>query len=408
MLDNDVQAIVDEVKAEIKTTYDGLQKKYENLDSAFAEFKKSAVSSESFETRKAEFDAEIKKLAAQADALDVKLSRPGRPGNQSEAKSIGRMVIESDEYKSLAKRGSGSTGLIEVKTITNAGNDIGSQTVNALVPRDRLGGVVGLPEQELTIRDLLPVGQTSSTSIEYGREDVFTNSGAPVAENTATAASNITYTLETANVREIGHHIPVSRLALSDAPMLQSFLDQRLTYGLKLIEEQQLLLGDGTGQNLNGLHTQAATFNQSVAANGIPGGVGASMVDIARWAKLQVRQSLYPATAIVLNPEDWATIEMLKDADDNYLFSAFTAGAEARLWGMRVVQSDSITAGSWLVGSFQLGAQIWDRQMATIEISTEHSDNFTKRMATVQATERLALTVYRPAAFLKGTFTLTA
>jgi HK97 family phage major capsid protein len=74
------------------------------------------------------------------------------------------------------------------------------------------------------------------------------------------------------------------------------------------------------------------------------------------------------------------------------------------LWGKRVVPTNSITAGTFLVGAMAMGAQIWDRMDAAVQISFEDGDNFKKNMATLLAEERLALTVYRPSAFIKGSF----
>src|SRR5690606_4289030 len=91
-----------------------------------------------------------------------------------------------------------------------------------------------------------------------------------------------------------------------------------------------------------------------------------TLVDDIRVAKLQVRKALYPASGVVMNPEDWARIELLKDTQNAYLFSSVTTGATPRLWGLPVVTSDSMPAGSFLVGAFSLGAQIWDRMGMTV------------------------------------------
>src|SRR3546814_8134986 len=64
----------------------------------------------------------------------------------------------------------------------------------------------------------------------------------------------------------------------------------------------------------------------------------------------------------------------------------------------------SMTAGNFLTGAFRLGAQIFDRQDARVEVSTEDSDNFRKNLVTILAEERLALAVYRPEAFIRGGF----
>ena len=55
-----------------------------------------------------------------------------------------------------------------------------------------------------------------------------------------------------------------------------------------------------------------------------------------------------------------------------------------------------------------VGAQIFDRMDAMVEISTEDDQNFRKNLVTVLAEERLALAVYRPEAFVKGDFAAAA
>jgi HK97 family phage major capsid protein len=104
----------------------------------------------------------------------------------------------------------------------------------------------------------------------------------------------------------------------------------------------------------------------------------------------------------VLNPEDWEAIELQKASDGMYVWTNPAVMAGPQLWGKRVIPTNSITAGTFLVGAFSLGAQIWDRMDAAVQISYEDGTNFQKNMATLLCEERLALTVYRPGAFISG------
>jgi HK97 family phage major capsid protein len=196
----------------------------------------------------------------------------------------------------------------------------------------------------------------------------------------------------------LAHWIPVSKQVLEDAPMLQSYINGRLMYGLKLEEEDQLLNGDGTGSNISGLLDSGnnVTYNRAQT--------GDTNIDTLRRAATQGALSEYMMDAVVLNPADWEEIELTKATDGQYIWAnpAITAGPQ--LWGMRVVATNAIAAGTFLVGAFSMGAQIWDRQDARLLLSLENNDNFVKNMATLLAEERLALTVYRPSAFIKGTF----
>jgi HK97 family phage major capsid protein len=95
-------------------------------------------------------------------------------------------------------------------------------------------GIVMPGLRRLTIRDLLAQGRISSNSLEYVREEVFTNNADIVAEKALKPESDITFSKQTANVRTIAHWVQASRQVMDDAPMLQSYVNNRLLYGLAL------------------------------------------------------------------------------------------------------------------------------------------------------------------------------
>ena len=117
-----------------------------------------------------------------------------------------------------------------------------------------------------------------------------------------------------------------------------------------------------------------------------------------------------PATGIVLHPNDLESIELLKTTTGEYIFSdlsngdTLTNGTTPRLFGVPIVQSVHMTAGSYLVGSFGLAGQIWEREQANIRISDSHADYFTKNMKAVLCEERIAMTTVRPEGFVRGLF----
>lgn len=345
-----------------------------------------------------------KALLTRLTALEQKYVAGGAPGDgKPEYKSLGQRFIEGDSFKALKANGRGELELgkgfgesLEYKTaIVNA-----TGQNQPLVPADRLPGIVKNPERILRIRQLLPTGVTSSNLIEYAKENVFTNNAGPqyqaspvARENVTKPESGITFTLANTPVITLAHWIPASRQVLDDAPALQSYIDQRLMYGLALEEEDELLNGDGTAGQLNGLLNQATLFNTFAS--------GDTELDKIRRAIAAAQASEFAPTAIVLNFADWRDIELLKDLDKRYIFANPQSSASPVLWGLPVVATNSIPAGTCLVGAFDMAAQVWDRQQARIEVSRENSDNFVKNMVTILAEERLALTVYRPVALQK-------
>src|SRR5690606_10668452 len=118
----------------------------------------------------------------------------------------------------------------------------------------------------------------------------------------------------------------------------------------------------------------------------------------------QVRLAEYRASGIVLNPVDWADIELETDANGRYIWVNVVEGGQPRMWRLPVVETTAIPQGSFLVGAFDMAAQIFDREDAAVEVSTEDGDNFRKNMVTIRGEERLGLAVYRPESFVFGDF----
>lgn len=310
-----------------------------------------------------------------------------------EAKSLGQQFVESEEWKSKATTQQPTTIMLEMKDILNSGQIATGVSRSVLVPEQQ-SGFVKPPMIDLRIRSLIPSGSTSSNSIRSIVETGFANNAAVVAEGALKPKSELTFGEEIVPVEKIAHRFRVSMEVLDDAPMMRSYIDGRGRYGLLLKEEDYLLNGSTAA---DGLLDVATAYDATTATGYTP----ATLVDDIRIAKLQVRKALYPASGVVMNPEDWAKIELLKETDSGaYLFSSVTSGAIKTLWGMPVVESDSMPEGSFLVGAFSLGAQIWDRMGMTVRASTEDGDNFSENMVTILFEKRLALEVNRPEAFV--------
>lgn len=337
-------------------------------------------------------------MQARLTALEQKATRQGG-GGDAVVKSLGERFTDSDEVQAALKSGQGWRGRarMELKAITSATADANG-SAGALIEPTRVPGIVAPPERTLTIRELVTPGRTSSNSIEFVQETGFTNAAAMVAEGGAKPESTIKFGLETAPVRTLAHWVLASKQILDDVPQLQSYIDGRLRYGLRYVEENQLLLGDGTGQNILGLLPQATDFDDARR------NAGDTKIDTIRRAITQVRIAEYRATGIVMHPSDWEDIELTKTDDNAYVFANPQNTAQPRLWGLPIVDSTAMPEGEFMVGAFRLGAQIFDRELANVEISTEDSDNFRKNLVTIRAEERLALAVYRPESFVAGPF----
>lgn len=312
------------------------------------------------------------------------------------AKTPGQRFIEDAKVKEFLGQGFKARGRvrIDMASITTA-------DMPGVVQADRVNTIQALPERRMTVRDLITPGRTNSNSVQFWQETGFTNNADAVSEGTTKPESTITGELVTANVSTIAHIMTASKQIMDDSPALQSHVDGRLRYGLAYEEELEILLGDGSGTQLLGIVPQATAFSAQFQPEFM------QRIDYIRLALLQSELALFPASGMALNPIDWARIETTKDLEGRYIFAQPQALANPVLWGRPVVSTPAMTATKFLVGAFKLGAQIFDREDANVELSTEDGDNFKKNLVTLRAEERLALCVYRPEAFIYGTFQAT-
>lgn len=328
--------------------------------------------------------------------FDLEQKLAGNAPDQTAKKSFSERVSEE-----LIKNWNGDRAKTKVTSFDKALGS-GAASAGALVQPQQVPGILTPGLRRLTVRDLLAQGRITSNALEYVRENVFTNAAAPVAEGALKPESNITFTKEMANVKTIAHWMQASRQIMDDAPALQSYINSRMMYGLALVEENQMLNGDGTGDNLLGLNTVGTDYETELNADGDNG------ADILAHAIYQVSLSEFEADGIILNPRDWHRIALLKDANGNYILGGPQAFASKVLWGLPVVSTTAQAAGTFTVGSFGLASQVWDRMDATIEISNQDRDNFVKNMLTILCEERLALAHYRPAAIVTGSMTASS
>jgi HK97 family phage major capsid protein len=346
-----------------------------------------------------------------------------------EIKSIGEMFLESAEFKALNGGRNGanmpapwmasvSLSGFNVKDVYSAIPTGAISTGLGSVQRD---AIVTPPTRTKRVRDLFPTRTTTAAVIEYFRQLGFTtlqaghgvNNAAAVAER-GTGAASATFGLkpqssfafvgEQAPVRTLAHWEAAHRNVLADEPQLRSIIDNELMYGLRLLEDNQILNGDGTGENLLGV-LQTPGIQEYAWSDGATLPVVDTKADALRRAATLAFLAYYEPTGIVLHPNDWEDIELTKDANGQYLVAVSVAmGGEPRVWRMPVVDTPAMEEGTGLVGAFGTGAQLYDREQASIRISEQHSDFFVRNAIVILAEQRLALAVKRPEAFVKVDF----
>jgi HK97 family phage major capsid protein len=366
-------------------------------------------------------------LAATKSAEEIKewmASPDGNPAAAAEAaaaqqqqqiqqKDLASLLMETEEFKNRNQNHPNfrvefdGFNAHEAKAIYGGGQTPtgGTTSYNAL------GGAtdVGITEMRLRqqhIRDLFPKATTTDAVLIGVRETGFTNNAAVVnVRNSGNTdwqikpESTITLAPVSYPVATVAHWLVAHQNILADAPRLKDFLNRRMLDGLMLAEDREILYGTAGAESITGItNTSGVQAYTGLATDQLSAQIrrGVTLASIAQ----------YEPNGIAMHPTDWETLELEQTATGEYRIAISVAiGGQKRIWQMQIVATTAVTAGHWLLGSFGLGAQLYDRQKASVLVSTEDSDNFRKNLITIRAEERAALEVGRPESFVYGAVT---
>jgi len=260
----------------------------------------------------------------------------------------------------------------------------------------RLPGVVETLYQTPNISDLFPQGSTTQNAIPYMVETVSDTGAAEVAEGAAASEASIDFAESSAAVRKIAVGLPVTEEGFADAPFLRSYVNARLGDFLSLREDSQLLNGDGSAPNLEGILNVTGISDQAEGSDDLEAAAYKAMT--------QVREAFMEPSAVVMAAATWQTIRLRTTTDGVYIFGSPADAGPQRLWGVPVVVNQNMPAHSTgntsvLVGAFATGGMIFRRQSISLAITDSDGSNFLAGILTVKATMREAFPVFRPAAF---------
>ena len=334
----------------------------------------------------------------------------------SAPKTIGESFVNTDAYKGYQE--SGSKGLDSTVKFSPMGY---KATLGAGLSQNFPPEVLRQPGiLESALRDpdavigLFDQIETDQNSFAYMEETTFTNAAAEAAEEATTAEATLDFTEKTASIRKIGVFLPVTEELLADVNGIQGYVNSRLGTMMKLRLDGQIMDGNGSAPNLGGLLN---TSGINSFAYGSYSGELARLGQIYQ-AITEIRKDAFvEPDAIIMHPSDWYDIvTSVTDiatttsgaASKNPLFmvaGGFGADVAPRLWGLPVVTTSAVNAGTQMVGRFGGGeaAHLVMKQGIDLAVSDSHSDFFLKGKLAIRATMRVGLVVYRPTAFCKLT-----
>ena len=297
-------------------------------------------------------------------------------------------------------KGNANAARFEVKADMSLGADVtgvvAGQTIVDQIKYD--------PSRSTHIRSLLSLGSTDAQTIRFPKETAYSDGAAATAEAAAFGQSDFDLAASTVNVEKIGTYMRITGEMLDDIKQLTSYLSARVPEKVLSVEDNEILNGDGSSPNLDGLFTDGAAFVVGAGGAFYQAIESANEFDVLTVALNQLALSNYQADTILLNPTDLHKMILLKSTTNEYLRNQIFSGLQPTINGIPVTVNTAVTAGKFLVGNLRQASQLWIRENLAVEFSREDSDNFQKNFVTVRAMERVALTNYLPNAIVQGTF----
>lgn len=366
-----------------------------------------AASLEAKEAKETEIKTISERLEATISALDIVQARVKTDGRKSTgsvpatfADNLKKSLEDATDSIAKFNRKESKGFAIDIKAVgdMSTANVTGGSRYGQLEQT----GIIMNPNRKVHIMDILPGGNVGpGNTYTYMRENGNGEGAiAPVAEGAAKSQFDLDLVEATVNIETIAGYMRVTRKAMSNIPGFISFLQARLPEKFKKVLDSQILYGDGNTPNLKGLLT-AGNF---VASTAVLNTFLAEKItnDIAILEDTYERN----ATAVLLRPIDIATFYTNKssgsgeyDLPENVVFM----NGQLFISGVPVYASTAVTAPDYVVGDFQMGAQLLTQEGMRIEFFEQDADNVTKNKVTVRIEGNYALPVYGPDYFIKGT-----
>jgi len=374
----------------------------EKIEKAFNQAKDNAKG-EMESSLKSEIDNLTTQYVEKSDALNKRLDEMEMAAKKTAAgatpKSF-KAAIEGalkDGAIDAMVKGNANAARFEVKADMSLGADVtGVVAAETIVDQIKYD-----PSRSVHIRSLLPLGSTDAQTIRFPKETAYSDGAAATAEAAAFGQSDFDLAASTVNVEKIGTYMRITGEMLDDIKQLTSYLSARVPEKVLSVEDNEILNGDGSSPNLDGLFTDGTAF----AAGGFALAIeSANEFDVLTVALNQLALANYQADTILLNPTDLHKMILLKSTANEYLRNQIFSGLQPTINGIPVTVNTAVTSGKFLVGNLRQASQLWIRENLAVEFSREDSDNFQKNFVTVRAMERVALTNYLPNAIVQGTF----
>lgn len=311
------------------------------------------------------------------------------PNKGEGAKSTILEVVKSnlEAIKSFVKGGVATEFAVKAATVrASIANSTAAMRDTVLGP---------LASRKLTMADLfrkVTIAADNGGNVRYVDWDDATTqrAAAMVAEGGTFPESTAKWIEKSIDLKKIGDSIPVSEEMLVDHARFAGELEGFLETNVALVEDDQLLTGDGTGNNITGVDNRALAF--TAATSGITDASFYDLVPKVREAIVFGKGSKFQPNVVIMNLKEINKYKLKKDANNNYVMPPFVGNDGNMIDGVVVLENNNVADNVCYMGDSRYGTIYEGAEGYSVNLGMVNNQ-FMEDMKTLKARKRIALLI---------------
>jgi len=357
----------------------------DNFDPTDETFVDLQTRAEGYDSRVAAF-SKLLESQQQADQLDGRLAKTRQREQQREVEtradaiSIGESFIRSAEFRGYGGHGTSSRFEVDFDPVQQRALPTG---ISDLVAAGMKGAATTVdttpPAAPTPLMNAVTQVAVSGNSIEYVAFRKVSGGATKVAEKAAKPSAEFGPAVTPAVLDTFAVYTQLTRQMIEDFAAVRSLIDNELRRDVARAEEAD------------------AAAVLAAAAGVIPDVTGDDLLSAIRVGIGTVEAAGYPATHVLLNPADWADMDVA-------VMGGGLGGPtrQQTFWGLTPISSSSQPAGESIVGSFASAVHHYYRSQIALMASDSHGDTFLANVITLLAERRSKTVVVRPQALVSA------
>lgn len=390
---------------------EGLEKAIEGINAKAEDIKANGLEVKSLKEKNVELEGQIKSTKDELVKVSGDLAKLKEVPTQKKQKSVLDVISEKKEgLEAISKKNRDSVVDFSVKATSTYGDIDAGLDFAPMRP-----GITDLVKKQTRFIDLFKKTPFNGEFYKYAEQETVVRNAQNVAV-CSPVTSNTKETIITKNIitKKIKDVLKFCSDYANDYGFVEGRLRTLINDSVLFKADTDVLLGDGTGDNMSGIDSYASEFDATNTDAPVPSISSANYIDLILAMQAQIytlgQENGYAPDTVILNYMDWFSLVLSsKDADANYLDYRNVNMGTAVINGMTVITSPDVAANTCYVLDKTKGEMIIN-QSYEVSMAYENSTDWESDLVAMKGSIRANLLVETPNqnAFMKCSDVATA